>query len=194
MPFFPARDTAIGSVLTLLAFAVLWIITYSANTLLDPLFFKQVGVSWLFIPAGIRLLAVIVGRWQGALGIMLGTLATNLYLFSDPYFIYGAALLSGLGPLLVLYLLELRPGFRDNLVFLSIPNLIALCMMFAAINVALTQVFFLAIGITDPLAFAGAATAMFVGDFSGSVLVMVLVFPVARKFGLLKHPPEPESD
>lgn len=172
----------------ILAVAATWIFTFGLNTLLDPVFFEHIGVSWLFIPAGVRLLAVVLYRWKGAFGICVGSFVTSLYLYEDPVFITGTSIISGAAPWIVLQLLELNPGFRQNLADLSWLNLLLMCLMFALVNVTLTQGFFVYMGTTGYSAVPEISLAMFIGDLSGAILVMASVFFLAPRLGIIKKP------
>ena len=179
---------ALATIGIILAVAVTWIATFGLNMLLDPVFFQHIGVSWLFIPAGVRLLAVIMYRWKGAVGICIGSFATSLFLYEDLAFIAGASIISGAAPWIVLQLLEMNPGFRQNLVDISWLNLLLMCLMFALVNVTLTQGFFVYMGTTAYFDLPHVSLAMFIGDLSGAIIVMAGVIFLAPKLGIINKP------
>ncbi|MFM7342898.1 MAG: hypothetical protein ACKO3Q_09530, partial [Betaproteobacteria bacterium] len=69
---------------------------------LNDLFFEWLdysyGVSWIFLPSGLRLALVLIFGGQGALGVVLGSLCVELEEGKQPVEAVLAALVSGLAP------------------------------------------------------------------------------------------------
>lgn len=155
--------------------ALLWIATFWANTWLDPVFFEQTGISWLFLPAGIRLMSVAVFRWDGVIGLFAGALVTSILLYQDPFLVLATALQSALSPLIALLLLERSRLVQTNLARITPLGVIAMCLVFAAVNALLGQGFFLLYGVSPVETAIPDTIAMFVGDLAGSFLVVSLI-------------------
>ena len=66
------------------AVALLWVGLYHLNDWMFAAFEEGRAANWIFLPAGLRLIAVLVLGWRGVLGLWLGTLATpNDAFFED---------------------------------------------------------------------------------------------------------------
>lgn len=60
-----------------LGVAALWWILYALNDLLFAATAVNRHVSWVFLPAALRLVAVLVVGWRGAVGLFVGALWTQ---------------------------------------------------------------------------------------------------------------------
>jgi hypothetical protein len=72
------------------------------NGLLFQPFEESVGINWIFLPAGVRLLATLLFGFPGFVGLLLASLYLNFYHFEfqdNARAIYGAVAASG-GPYL----------------------------------------------------------------------------------------------
>lgn len=59
-----------------LAFGLAFLLSHAAQTLLDPWFNYRPDIALVYLPAGVKLLAFVVGGVWGALGIFLAGLIT----------------------------------------------------------------------------------------------------------------------
>lgn len=184
------RNDVLVSLVVIGLVALLWVITFWINTWLDPVFFEHVGVSWVFLPAGIRLLSVAVFRWDGVFGLSVGTLVTSIALYDDTLLIVGTAILSGLAPMLALQLLERARVVNTDLRAITPLGIISMCFVFAALNTALGQGFFLLQGTTSLSGVLAISGAMFTGDLVGALIVISL-FSLALR---LRSKQEPGQD
>jgi hypothetical protein len=66
------RDTFEKSALTLIS-AVLFVGFFQLNNWAFSIFEYSEGISWVFLPAGFRVILVLVLGLPGALGLMLGS-------------------------------------------------------------------------------------------------------------------------
>ena len=109
--------------------AAIWVASvYLNNEILFVWTQKEEYLHWIFVPAGIKILLVMLLGWRGAFGIVLGTLPRVLEIF--PGIGPGMAVLiatgAGLIPLLVLWTFSLSVGIRHpwhNLVWWHLPVL-----------------------------------------------------------------------
>ncbi len=69
--------TAAALLLHVAVAAGLWIGLYDLNCWAFEAFMVSPLIAWVFLPAAVRLLVVLLGGWPGALGLGLGTLITN---------------------------------------------------------------------------------------------------------------------
>jgi hypothetical protein len=150
----------------------LWIGLYALNGwLFERLAFSE-QVSWVFLPAALRMIAVLLAGWVGALGIFLGTLATCIYLLgsNDPYNILIIAGISALAPTAALMVCTSFWGAQINLAGLSATNLLVLSTVAAGFTAIMHNAYFMLSGKVD--AVASSTGAMFVGDLIGTLIVL----------------------
>ena len=153
------------------AYTLLFII----NEQFNPFFWERLGVSWLFLPAGLRLLLVLLCGWPAAIGIMIGGWITGSWMLADHAWlvpVFGAV--NGLAPLLAAWLAFRHLGIRVSLANLTPLNLMGLSLLFAAINVLMQQGLYLLSGLTPVGALPNAMFAMFFGDVTGALVVLFL--------------------
>ena len=130
------------------------------------------GANWIFIPSGLRLLFVLVLATTGGSGIALGSIAIN-YSFGDSsahVFNIVTGLISGAAPCLARHLSITWLELDTHLSNLTSRTFFKVSILFAAVNALMHQVWFYWIGHTEN--FVGSITAMAVGDWLGSVLVL----------------------
>ena len=130
------------------------------------------GANWIFIPSGLRLLFVLVLATTGAAGIALGSIAIN-YSIGDPnahLFNIVTGLISGAAPCLARHLSITWLQLDTQLTNLTSRTFFKVSILFAVVNALMHQAWFYAIGQTEN--FVGSTTAMSVGDWLGSVLVL----------------------
>ncbi len=168
------RPLAKGPLLAVAAGAA-YVIAYRFSELLDPWTLYGQGISLLFLPAGIKHLAMLVGRGWGALGCFVGLLlvASEVWpqLPAGQLLVYAAVstLASWWGIRLGMALLGLRSDL-SNLRFLHLP---LLDLVTTAVHGAAVNGYFIAAGLKSEN-FLGNALAMITGDFMGCLLVFML--------------------
>lgn len=170
--------------LTLIAGA--WVFLYILNDwLFDHVAVSQYA-SWVFLPAALRMLAVLLCGWTGVLGLFIGSLVTGYYThdLGDPSMVIVLAGFSALAPM-VAYLLCARCfGLRADLQGLSAMQLIALSVTVALVGSVMHNLHFAAIGATP--AFSETFVTMFAGDLIGTFVVLysakfLMSFLLAKK-------------
>jgi len=152
--------------------AGLWVGLYVLNDwLFDRLAFSE-HVSWIFLPAALRMIAVLLAGWVGALGIFLGSLATCIYFLgtSDPSYVVVIAVISALAPTAALLVRARFWGPQLNLTGLSATHLLALSTVAAGFTAIIHNAYFMMLGKVD--AVASSMGAMFVGDLIGTLIVL----------------------
>ena len=113
--------------------AVLFVSTFQLNNLIfSGLSFSE-GISWVFLPAGFRIVLVLVLGWPGALGLVFGSWFLDSDLFDDARWklAFFNGLVSGLVPGLVLWALRHRKWVDVGLKSLTAPKLLQMTLLFA---------------------------------------------------------------
>ena len=149
---------------------------YVALFLLNDYLFSSLdfsaGVTWVFLPNGVRLVAVLLfGKW-GALGLVLGSLMLAFHdaRLTDPVTVGVAACISGLSPLLAREIYLGMTNLDVDLKALTAMGLVRLALVFSALNAALQQSWYAWRGVSDNALVSGLV--MFSGDLLGAMLVL----------------------
>jgi len=152
--------------------AGLWTGLFALNGwLFDRLAYSE-QVSWIFLPAALRMIAVLLAGWVGALGIFVGSLATCIYLLglNDPYYILIIASISALAPTAALMVCARFWDAQINLAGLSATHLLVLSTVAAGFTATMHNAYFMLSGKVD--AVVSSTGAMFVGDLIGTLIVL----------------------
>ena len=171
--------------------AAAYILLFILNEQLNPFFWERTGVSWLFLPAGLRLLLVLLCGWPAAVGIMIGGWITGSWMLADyPWLVPLFGVVNGLAPLLAAWSARRHFGIRASLANLTPLNLLGLSLLFAAINALLQQVFYLLSGVTPASDLPAALFAMFFGDVTGALVVLFITSLSIRAWHALRRQSE----
>jgi hypothetical protein len=130
------------------------------------------AIAWVFLPAGIRLLSVLLFGRRGALGLWLGAITTNEVVFGGghPFEMLVGATVSAVAPLVAVYITMRWLKIPLNLRGLTAGRLVIFAIAGALCSAGLHNLFFWLAGLT-PSPFAGLIP-MFVGDMTGTVIVL----------------------
>ena len=157
----------------IIAVACLYVAGFIANEALFAELEHHRGAHWVFLPAGLRMLSVLLLRATGAIGIFLGSLIVVWHLGESDLAGYIAEPLISASAPLITYYLALRFGLSIDLKNLSAKILILLSLGFASMNALLQSIWYTAHGITD--SFIDSFVVMFVGDVLGTLIVIYVV-------------------
>lgn len=153
--------------------AIAWVVLFSLNAWLFSSIHLTGFISWIFLPAAIRMLAVMVGGWAGALGLFLGAIITNLGLLEfEPFNIVVLAALSALGPLVAVQICTRWLNLPSDLAGLQRSQLIVFALAGAILNVFPHNIYFYMTGLSHD-AWSGVLP-MLVGDLTGTLIVLYL--------------------
>lgn len=144
---------------------------------LNDLLFSSVqhaqGIDWIFLPAGFRVLLVLVMGMPGALGIVAGNLWLDQDLLRDGHLsqVGLTAIVSGLGPWAVRQWMTSRQWLDKDLKDITLASLVNFVLCCAALNALLNQL------IRWNFHFANSQPLvdvwpMFVGDAIGATAVI----------------------
>ena len=160
--------------LTLVSFYVFFLI----NQKLFATFFINSNISWIFLPAGLRLFVVLIYRHQGLVGLFLGSLIASIYLNHEPLslFTLTLALASTANPLIALYVLEKWiPHLKIGLENLMLKHILSLAIIQAFFCSILHHLIFLYFDKTLTENLLSEMLAMFFGDLIGIILIMFVL-------------------
>ena len=156
--------------------ALIWSGVWLANKYLMASTNVAPGIDLVFLPAGFRLLLVVVFGIWGALGIFLADPFLFLVEFQNgsPFNVLVNALISGFAPYLTVLAFCRLAGIQGSLAQFRPVHLPLLALAVSVVTPLCFNLHFLLIGRTPPSAFLHNFTAMMTGDFLGCLLVSVL--------------------
>jgi len=161
------------------AFSSLIAITFVLFFILNQWAFQSFHVtetiSWVFLPAGLRLFYVLVYRWSALPGIFLGSLVADLIYLPNESYVFDAslALASTLNPLIALLIVERTSKYMTlSLENINLRIIMTLAILQAFFCTTLHHLIFLFFDkIPQPELFYDLIS-MFVGDLIGISLMM----------------------
>ena len=175
--------------------AICYVGFFYFNALIDQQFEVNRSVSWLFLPAGLRIFLSLIFIYAGTVGLILSSLVINYVSYPDldSDTALGIAIISGVAPLLARLFVIHHFQVNSNLHNLTFQKLLIIIFVFALFSSGLHQLWF----ITRNLDFGGwnLFIAMFSGDVIGSIVFIALIkYGLAyfrRRFGNIFPPPNP---
>ncbi len=134
------RPVALMVAPTALVYAALYVLN---DYLFGSLWFSP-GVGWVFLPNGLRLIAILLFEEWGALGIIVGSLAMVGVQGSeaDSGTAIGAALINGLAPLAARQVCLGLAQLDVHLQTLTATGLLRVTLIFSSLSAALHQCWF----------------------------------------------------
>lgn len=162
------------------AVALAYVLFYRLNNWLFDQAKVTDFVSWIFLPAAIRMVAVLLLGWAGVAGLFLGSLLTIVpVLFNDPAHALTLATLSSVMPILAVFAVQKMTGISTDLSGLKARHLFAFGLAGGLVNsVAHITYFVLHEESLSPLQ---AFPAMFVGDSIGTLVMLYAAAIVMRR-------------
>jgi hypothetical protein len=162
--------------------------TVAANEWLFTRLEFVTGINWIFLPAGMRLLCVLLFGNAGALGLLLVSwLVCFFYYFPDDYLrSFVGGIISAAAPWIANRIAQQAFGLRASLNNLSPGRLLVCIVLYSIASPLLHHIWFAVHGGTPDL--VRSFFAMFIGDLNGTLIV---VYTMKGIFTLL--PPMPRQ-
>lgn len=169
-------------ILRAFAFAALYVLVFQINRLFDPVFSViDEKISMVFLPAFVRVAAILVAGAAGALGLFLGALSLGLIQDLPTLANTTQAFFTALAPCLALFILRFALAERPLAITLELFLLLA---MFASIfNSLLHHVFWDIYPLAQPVTMT-TFWQMLEGDLAGALLGLGIFAIVVRLFAL----------
>lgn len=173
-----------------LGFAGLYILVFQINRLFDPIFSViDEQVSMVFLPAFIRVAAILVAGASGALGLFLGALALGFMQDLAVLQNLSQAFFTAIAPCLAVLLLRFAMAGRPLAITLSLFLLVAL--LASMFNAVLHHIFWDFYLLTEPVTLL-TFWQMLAGDLAGALLGFGFFALVVRALALVR--PQTFSD
>ncbi|MFM7012709.1 MAG: hypothetical protein ACKO0Z_25840 [Betaproteobacteria bacterium] len=168
------REAIEGAILIAITAGLYWL-GYELQGLLFQFTEHIPGVNWFYLPAGLRVLFVLVAGIYGAVGIFAATVVIDLMHMQD---LSGALLLltaaaSGFGAWVALWVLRWRGLIAPGLQGLTVAGLLQFACVYATFNALFHQVTWWAFKREGSLLTVDI-WPMFVGDLLGALAFLYL--------------------
>lgn len=171
---------ALPNVAIAIAAFFLFVWSFDLNTLFDEWLLFKAGVSLIFIPAGVKLLCLLVGGGAAAVGLVASNFYLSLGLWKDLSLLSIASfgVISVVTYATAVFLVMRYYKIERDLSNLNYWHIIALSALASLLNGFAHNVVYWTQGVTASEDFFAKSTAMAFGDFFGCCVV-VMVFNVA---------------
>jgi hypothetical protein len=135
----------------------------------------DLGVSWIYLPAGLRLFLILIFGLSGAIGIAAASFAISYFWAfpADLVTCIGIGLISGFAPLLAKWVVVSNIPINNDLSNLSLQKIIFCVVAYALMSAGLHQYWFVLRGLESGS--LDHFLVMFVGDIAGSILLIALI-------------------
>ena len=159
-----------------LACAAIWLAFGLLNHSLSPITGYRAGIDLVYLPAGIRLIIVLIARQWGAIGITV----SNPILFYFEFGTYSAleiclnSLVTGFVPLLVVLVVLRLLALDHKLTTLRHIDLIVISVAVSVVTPIAFNLLFLAFGHQTVSLLLPSISAMIMGDFLGCFIVLFI--------------------
>ena len=162
----------IGCAISALAYTFLF---YFNNWLTSDITFS-LGVSWIYLPAGLRLFLTLIFGLPGAIGITVASFLISYYgdFPHDLTLCIGVGLISGFAPYLARFFVFSNLRLESDLSNLNFPKLIACILIYALLSAGLHQWWFSVMALENT-GTVNHFLVMFIGDVLGSLLLISLI-------------------
>ena len=179
-PQYQSMLFCVGAVIS----AVLYSALFFLNDRLTEVLKYDLGVSWVYLPAGLRLFLILIFGLAGAIGIAAASFAISYFGVFPPDLItcIGIGLISGFAPLLAKWVVIANVNISNDLSNLSLQKIVFCVLMYAFMSAGLHQIWFELRGLESGS--LDHFLVMFVGDIAGSILLIALI---KYSIDLLKH-------
>lgn len=150
--------------------AIAWTLLFKLNMWAFKSLEVNHFVSWIFLPAFIRILSVLLFGWAGVTGLIIGAIIT-----SNPADIghttpYVLALISGVGPMIAVRFCEYVLKLPPTLIGIRPSHLFIFAITGAFVNVSLNGYYFALHQLpSHPIT---CLSPMFIGDMLGSIIML----------------------
>ena len=161
---------------TAVASGILFSLSFRLNQLFDEQFVYSAGISLLFLPAGVKLLAVLVGRLPAILGLLMVGIYLGFGIWPDKPLssvIYFAVVSLMTYPIAAFGLMRLL-HIRHDLSNLRYHHIVLLSVAASALNGVAHNWLYLTQGVTASEELWLKSAAMAFGDFMGCFVVVAL--------------------
>lgn len=161
----------------LVSVVVVWVVFYRLSSWIFAVVQYNDQISWVFLPAGVRLLALLLLGWRGVAGLFIGAIVTNED--TNLQYVLTLSAISALAPMLAIKMCKWLFDTPVTLQGICTKNLLSMAALGATFNASFSVAQFWLSGTTPNIY---SVFPMFIGDLSGALIMLILVSYVARIF------------
>jgi hypothetical protein len=135
----------------------------------------DLGVSWIYLPAGLRLFLILIFGLAGAIGIAAASFAISYFGVFPPDLLtcIGIGLISGFAPLFAKWVVVSNTYISNDLSNLSMQKILLCIVIYALMSSAFHQYWFMLRDLESGS--INHFLVMFAGDVAGSILLITLI-------------------
>jgi hypothetical protein len=166
----------LSHIATAVVSGLLFSLSFRLNQIFDAQFVYSAGISLLFLPAGVKLLAVLVGRLPAILGVLVVSIYLGAGIWPDKAMtaiVYFAVVGLMTYPIAAFGLMRLL-HIRQDLSNLRYHHIVLLSLAASVLNGVVHNGLYLTQGVTTPDDLWQKSAAMALGDFMGCFVVVGL--------------------
>jgi hypothetical protein len=166
-----ARVFLVGALISALLYSALFFF----NDWLTETVKYDLGVSWIYLPAGLRLFLILIFGLSGAIGIAAASF-TIWYFWAFPADLVtciGIGLISGFAPLLAKWVVVSNTQINNDLSNLSMQKILLCIVIYALMSSGFHQYWFVLRDLESGS--INHFLVMFAGDVIGSILLIALI-------------------
>ena len=166
---------------------ILFSLSFRLNQFFDALFVYSAGISLLFLPAGVKLLAVLVGRLPAIIGLLVVGIYLGAGIWPDKpmssvvYFAFVSLMTYPIAAFGLMHLLHIRQDLSN----LRYHHIVWLSVAASVPNGVVHNWLYLTQGVTASDELWQKSAAMALGDFMGCFVVVALFHAT---MSLLRNP------
>jgi hypothetical protein len=167
----PAHQTRF-EVLMVLFTVVIFVGALALNELIFKALEFGPGINWIYLPAGVRLLALLLFAEAGAVGILLASwIVCFFWLFPDDYLrSFAGGILAAAAPYLCYRGAQAWFGIKPSLANLTPRRLLLCALAYSIASPLLHHIWFALHG--DQVDLVRGFAVMFAGDLAGTLIVL----------------------
>lgn len=135
----------------------------------------DLGVNWIYLPAGLRLFLILIFGLAGAIGIAAASFAISYFGVFPPdlFTCIGIGLISGFAPLFAKWVVVSNTYISNDLSNLSMQKILLCIVVYALMSSAFHQYWFVLRDLESGS--LNHFLVMFAGDVAGSILLTALI-------------------
>jgi hypothetical protein len=135
----------------------------------------DLGVSWIYLPAGLRLFLILIFGLAGAIGIAVASFAISYFGVFQPDLVtcIGIGLISGFAPLFAKWIVVSNTYISNDLSNLSMQKILLCIAVYALMSSGFHQYWFVLRDLESGS--INNFLVMFAGDVTGSILLIALI-------------------
>ena len=179
-------DDAVNAFICIFGVAATWVLLFKLNMVVFSYFETSKFINWVFIPAGVRLISVLLFGLYGVIGLFFGALITSYHVGIDSDTAIAVSLISSINPYLAINLAKYCLRVNKLMQGLNAKQLLTISFFAAIFNGLTHNIYFYAYMDRGTVA---DFMNMFIGDFIGSLIIL---YAFAFLIKWLRRPIKPE--